>query len=169
MRMILGTLAGMVVLVGCQSDGPSTTVELDPVQVQMQDYQGTFDYMADSALLADMTLSDYHFVPHRPVLTPLGEQRLRRLAALIDAYGGEIRFNTDGRDPVLAAQRATAATDFLREQGVDTTSEVLTEAMAGSRGIEAEEAILIRKNEGSYQPGASGPGAGLGGAPTIGQ
>jgi hypothetical protein len=167
MRPILFSLSGLALLVGCENASQSTTVTLDPVQLQMRDYQGTFDYMADSALLADMTLSDYHFLPDRPILTPLGEQRLRRLAALIDAYGGAIRFNTDSRDPVLVAQRTATTMEFLKTQGVDTTVDVLVEEMPGSAPMQAKEAILIKRNEGMYDPQdtTAGAGAGLGGIP----
>ncbi len=65
------------------------------------DLQGTYVYMTDNALLESMSVADYHFLPNRPLLTTLGKQRLYRLAALVEEYGGEIRFNTTLRDERL--------------------------------------------------------------------
>lgn len=151
-------LAGVV---GC-SDSASQ-YEVDPFSVDAEDFYGTFDYMADSALLADMTLSDYHFIPHRPILTPLGEQRLRRLATLLETYGGEIRFNTELTDPVLVTDRITAALDFLADQGVDTTADVLSEGIPAGEGMDAAQAILIKKEAGTFKPDG-GEGGMFGGA-----
>lgn len=125
--------------------------------------QGTFVYMTDNALLADMTVSDLHFMPHRPLLNQLGEERLSRLALLMDAYGGTIRLSTDEEDRALVDARLETVRHFLSEAGIDTTTEVLTEDMAGGRGMRATEVMLIREKEGTYiPPKSSGTGAGAG-------
>ena len=89
--------------------------------------------LTDNALLADMTVSDRHFLPHRAKLNHLGVQRLSRLASLMDAYGGVVRFNSELDDEELIAQRTEAIVEFLAEAGVDTTREVLVEDMPGGR------------------------------------
>jgi hypothetical protein len=114
--------------------------------------QGTLTYMTDNALLADMTVSDMHFLPHRAQLTDLGQQRLSRLASLLDAYGGTIRFNTALTDEELITKRTETIVDFLSEAGIDTTREVVKRDMPGGEGMQATEAILIKTNEGMYNP-----------------
>ncbi len=137
------------------------------------DLQGTFVYMSDNALLASMTVSDVHFVPNRAALNELGRERLSRLVALMDSYGGTIRLNSDEADERLVDQRVMAVLQFLSEAGVDTRgSEVVKRDLSGGRGLNAEDAILIKLIEGSYRPkagaGAAGPsaspGAGAGAA-----
>ena len=114
--------------------------------------QGTFTYMADNALLADMTVNDTHFLPHRALFNDLGERRLARLASLMEAYGGTIRFNTDLTDQDLVDQRVAMVVDFLAGAGIDTTEEVVTEDMPGGHGMPAAEAILIKAKQGTYDP-----------------
>jgi len=117
--------------------------------------------MNDNALLADMTVSDIHFHPHRPTLNTLGQQRLSRLVSLIEVHGGTIRFNTDVDDKELIQKRTDAILAFLAEAGVDTTGQVLVEDLPGGRGMDASEVILIKVFEATYQPeGAGGAGGG---------
>jgi hypothetical protein len=112
---------------------------------------GTFEQMSDEALLADMSMSDVHFYPHRAKLRPMGEDRVRRLAALMDAHGGTVRMCGDVPEE-LQTQRTRIVRDMLAKMGVDTTVEVVTLDMAGGRGMSAQEAILIKQNEGTYKP-----------------
>jgi hypothetical protein len=114
--------------------------------------------MTDNALLADMTVTDIHFIPHRAMLSPLGEDRLRRLASLMETYGGEIRFNTAVEDESLTARRLDVIVDFLMDAGIDTAVEVVAVGMPGGRGVAAAEAILIKRHQATYQPGAAGDG-----------
>jgi hypothetical protein len=113
-----------------------------------------FEYlsMVDNALLEDMTLNDVHFVPHRPMLNTLGEERLARLATLMQIYGGTIRFNTNLTDEKLIAARTSHVIDFLCDAGLDTSAELLVRDLAGGAGMDAAQAILIRTNEGTYKP-----------------
>jgi hypothetical protein len=124
--------------------------------------QGTFTYMADNALLADMTVNDTHFLPHRALFTDLGERRLARLASLMEAYGGTIRFNTDLTDQDLIDQRVAMVVDFLAEAGIDTTEEVVTKDMPGGHGMSAAEAILIKATQGTHDPERERPDTGAG-------
>lgn len=130
------------------------------------DLQGTFVYMTDSALLADMTVNDAHFLPHRPQLTTTGVERLGRLASLMQAYGGSINFNTNLEDGALISARTETIREFLQEAGLTVSSDTIRRDMPGGEGMEATQAIVIRANEGVYKPGqgdAKGKGAGKGG------
>ena len=150
---------------GCNSPGARLNAPPHGQAEETSDLQGTFTYMADNALLADMTVSDMHFLPHRALLNDLGEQRLSRLASLMEAYGGTVRFNTDLTAEGLIEERTKVVIDFLAEAGIDTTREVVRHEMPGGRGMLATEAILIKANEGTYSPkakqgsqsGGSGP------------
>jgi hypothetical protein len=117
--------------------------------------QGTLVYMNDNALLANMTMCDMHFMPHRGLLNENGLVRLSRLGQLIQQYGGTIRLNTDETDESLISKRTDTIMQFLREAGLNPTSETLTRDLSGGRGMPATEAVLIRANEGMYKPGQS--------------
>ena len=115
--------------------------------------------------LADMTVTDIHFVPNRAALNTLGEERLCRLAALMEIYGGTIRLNTSLTDEALVKERLEQVTKYLAEAGIDTTGHAVVLGMPDGRGMSADEAILIKQNEGTYKPKKS---AGGGGAPPTG-
>jgi hypothetical protein len=122
--------------------------------------------MSDNAALTMMTVNDNHFVPGRAMLNSLGEQRLDRLASLIDAYGGQIRFSTDSTDHALNGQRMASIRAHLADTGLDMRGETVVMGIPGGEGSLAEEAILIRKHEGMYEPKKSGATAGGTGAST---
>ena len=125
-----------------------------------RDLNSTYQQMADNALLADMTMLDYHFQPQRTMLTSLGEQRLSRLASLMQTYGGSVRFSTSLTDQALIDARVQTMRKFLGECGLPTTTELVSVGMAGGEGMDAGQAILISRNSGTYQPGQkNGAGA----------
>jgi hypothetical protein len=153
MNRMLGVALGLGVLAaGCQQSEKRLNAPPHGVPEETADLQGTFVYMHDNALLADMTVSDYHFMPHRAGLTTLGKQRLDRLASLIEAYGGDIRFNTDLADEALVRSRTDAIVAYLGELGVDTRTHPIQRAMPGGAGMTATEAVLIKLKEGTYDP-----------------
>lgn len=149
----LAALAAVALLVtGCNSPDSRLNAPPHGTAQETNDMQGTFTYMIDNAALADMTVTDVHFLPHRPQLNDLGVRRLTRLMELIDAYGGTIRFNTNLDDEELIDQRTDVVVAFLAEHGVDTTREIITRDLAGGEGMAATEAILIKVKEGTYNP-----------------
>ena len=153
MRLLVGPAAiSLVVLAACATPGPRLNAPPHGTAEKISDLQGTFVYMHDNALLADMTVSNRHFLPRRALLTNLGEQRLRRLVSLIEAYGGTIRFNSDLEDQELIKKRMAVVVQFLADAGIDTTAEILREDLPGGSGMDAREVILIKVNEATYQP-----------------
>ncbi|MFO0838242.1 MAG: hypothetical protein U1D55_06910 [Phycisphaerae bacterium] len=158
-RLMLAPLTACLVLTGCME--PTARLNAPPHgrAERVTDMQGTFQYMSDNALLSSMTVSDIHFLPNRSQLSDLGRERLCRLVALMESYGGVIRFNTDEPDQALVDQRTQAIMQFLAESGVDTKKEVVRRDMSGGRGMPADEAILIKFVEGSYRPKGQTAGA----------
>jgi thiamine monophosphate kinase len=116
--------------------------------------------MTDNAVLADMAVNDSHFLPHRALLNDLGRRRLGRLVSLMEAYAGTIRFNTASSDEELIEQRLATIMDFLSEAGIETEQEVVRCDMPGGKGMSAVEAILIKVNEGTYDPEQRGSQSG---------
>jgi hypothetical protein len=165
---LLGTAAALAAsaLMGCQDPPKRLNAPPHGDQAEKPDLQGTFVYMTDNALLESMSIADYHFLPNRPLLTTLGKQRLYRLAALVEEYGGEIRFNTTLRDDPLADRRAATIVEYLQELGVDTEHcQVVRDRMGPEQTTKSgEEAILIKLYEGTYRPrrGSGTSGGGLG-------
>lgn len=162
-RPLVVAATAAVLVMGCNMPGRRLNAPPHGQPYKTADMQGTLTYMVDNALLADMTVSDMHFLPHRAALNDLGTQRLSRLASLMEAYGGTIRFNTDLTDEELIARRTEVVVDFLTQAGIDTTREVVVRDMPGGDGMQASEALLIKANEGTYRPkkerAASGSGA----------
>jgi hypothetical protein len=145
---------GIVLAVGlCGCQKPTARLNAPPhgYSEEANPLQDEYEQMIDNALLADMTLSDIHFMPDRPMLSTHGEERLSRLAALLERYGGTIRFSTNADDKLVAA-RTERVMDYLTELGVDTTAQVMTRDLPASRGMDAAQAILIKVNEGTYIP-----------------
>lgn len=119
---------------------------------EVSDLQAPLEYQVDNALLADMSVSDVHFLPHRAALSSLGEQRVNRLISLLREYGGAIRLSSDLEDAELLAARTAIVMERLTSAGIDTSKEVLREDMPGGRGMSAAEVVLIRASEGTYAP-----------------
>jgi hypothetical protein len=153
MTRFLMMSVSLLALAGCNETAKRLNAPPHGTPAETSDLQGTFTYMVDNAMLADMTVTDNDFYPHRKMLNSLGEQRLSRFASLLDAYGGSLRYSTDhASDSGLVNDRLASIREFLTEAGIDTRSQIVTRDMAGGEGIEASEAILIRVNEGTYKP-----------------
>ncbi len=151
-RTLCATICAALLVAGCSSSSPRLNAPPHGVAESVHDMQGTFVYMTDNALLADMSVSDMHFLPHRAALTSLGQQRLNRLAQLISDFGGAIRFNSNLDDTVLIDKRLSATVEYLYELGIDTSSVVVARGMRGGSGMDATEVILIKQSEGTYDP-----------------
>lgn len=163
MTRLMLLLAALLILGGCNKPAPRLNAPPHGEANETVESQGTLVYMNDTALLANMTISDMHFLPHRAQLNGNGLERLSRLAQLMQAYGGTIRYNTDETDETLLARRTDAVMQFLRETGLTTTSETLTRDLPGGKGMSATEAVLIKTHEATYNPKAKS-GSASGGA-----
>lgn len=155
MRMYLPCLlaAGMLCAACQQTTTPRLNAPPHGLSPQRTaEMRTTFDHMVDNAMLETMSVSDIHFVADRPTLNTLGEQRLKRLAWMLDVYGGQIRFSTDVEDEELLQQRTDSILAYLDRQGVDTTMNVLRRDLPGGRGLDANQAMEIRHGEAMYRP-----------------
>ncbi len=149
-RVLIGAvLAGLL----CACQQPQARLNAPPhgTTERPSELQDTYAHMIDNALLEDMTMSDIHFYPHRAALNSLGEERLQRLAGLIEVHGGEVRFSTN-EDDELVEQRTEAIVAYLARQGINTSHEVVTRDLPGGRGMDAKQAILIKAGEATYTP-----------------
>jgi hypothetical protein len=149
---LLWTAAVCVLCGACQ--GPPDRLNAPPhgLTEDTSPMRDMYEHMVDNEVLADMTISDIHFLPHRARLNRLGEERLGRLAGLMELYGGTIRFNTSVTDETLLQQRTEAIMAFLDEEGIDTTAEVLVRDLPGGRGMDAVQAIKIKVKSEKDQP-----------------
>ena len=112
--LLIGTAAAALLCGACNSPEPRLNAPPHGTAERTSNLQTMYTHMIENALLANMTISDIHFLPHRAQLSPLGEERLSRLAALMEAYGGVIRFDTVAEDEeLLELMRETGCAQVL--------------------------------------------------------
>ena len=159
-RLLVCSIAAGLACGACQK--PSVRLNAPPhgTAEEASPLRAEFVQMEDNALLADMCVTDVHFVPHRAMLNALGEERLARLAALLEVYGGSVRFSTDETDAKLTDERVARIREYLTEVGVDTSAERVAVGLPSDPGMDARQAILIKVNEGTYIPKKKSGGAG---------
>lgn len=146
-RLVLCTIAACIACGACQQPISQLNAPPHGATEKPSELQAQYAHMVDNALLADMTVSDVHFVPHRAMLNSLGEERLARLASLMEVCGGTVRFNTDVTDEELVSERVEKIRTFLRQAGVDTSQPILKRDLPGGAGMDAREAILIKARD----------------------
>lgn len=158
MRFLPLCAMGLGLLLGCQQ--PTARLNAPPhgMAERKHDLHYAYAHMVDNALLADMCITDIHFVPHRAMLNSLGEERLSRLATLMQVYGGTIRYSSRCGDDDLVDQRTDAILSFLVDAGIDVDAETVVHDLPGSAESDAAEAILIRER--SLKPRKTSDGDG---------
>jgi hypothetical protein len=123
----------------------------------------SFTYMSDNAMLHDMSLADINFVPHSSELSGTGTARLDRMAYLLNAYGGTVRYETTATDEALVEQRLEHVREYLALVGCSMERVEVKAMQSGGRGLPADEAIEIKeKGTRPDNGGGSGGGARLG-------
>jgi hypothetical protein len=102
-----------------------------------------FDRQVYNAELADMSLADVHFLPHRTGLNATGTQKLNHLAWLADNYGGTIKL--DLKDPAskLAQARVDTVKAYLNCWGLPADKIKVEIGLSEQEGMNAREAIEI--------------------------
>ncbi len=158
MRVTLTGLAVMLLVLGglaCQE--PSERLNAPPQGYSERPHpmQDTFAYMVDNALLEDMSVSAVHFVPHQAELNALGARRLIRYVSILQAYGGKLRYDGIEDSAELAAGRLDEVKAFLLAEGLEPDRVELVRDLAGGRGMNAAEAILIRETT-NFRPDQGG-------------
>jgi len=125
--------------------------------------------MADNAMLKDMSVADIHFVPHTSEISGTGAERLTRMSALLNTYGGTVRYETYLQDKALLQQRLDHVGEFLAVTGCDMNRVDVKAMMSGGSVMSAAKAVNV-DNKGTAKPGKSGGAGGLGiMMPTTGQ
>jgi hypothetical protein len=109
-----------------------------------------FDRQVHNRELADMSLSDVHFLPHRPILNSNGTQRLNHLAWLVDRYGGKINLDLEEPKSELAQARMQTVCRYLKACGLAQNKIQVAFGLPESRGLEAREAVTIYRDS-QYQ------------------
>ncbi len=121
-----------------------------------------FTYMVDNAMWSNMAISDVHFVPHTAELNGAGTTRLERLAFILNAYGGTLRYETQSTDEDLVDLRMKHAHEYLALAGCDTRRVRIEAAISGGPLNPATDAIRIwsegtvNDHQGSDAGGSSG-------------
>jgi len=144
-------LAGLVVGVwlfagvGCDTsqagrlNAPPQGANLPPSYMQ-----DNFITMHDNALLADMSMSSAHFVPHTCELSGVGVARLKRYRCILDVYGGTLNYCGTDADRPLTNDRIEKIKDYLIGSGLAEDKFAVEAGLAGGRGMRASEAMSIR-------------------------
>jgi len=147
---LLGLAAVVVMvgwwLVGCSENAPSR-INSPPQghSDRPHDLREDFDYMIDNALLADMSISPAHFVPHTPELNASGVRRLERYASILSVYGGTLNYDGVDDEETLATERIGRVKSFLIASGLTPETFSVEKGLAGGSGLDATEAVDIRK------------------------
>ncbi len=127
----------------CKKFQTATDLTIEKIDRSMKEPREHFTNMADNAMLHDMSVADIHFVPHSAELSGTGAARLNRMATLLDAYGGTVRYETFITDEALVKQRLENVREYLALTGCEMDRVSIKTMMSGGRGIAADRAIPI--------------------------
>lgn len=137
----------------CFDTGNQRTTDLmDQSQATPEDH---WVNMSDNAMMHDMTVADFHFVPHTAEISGTGVARLDRMAILLDTYGGTVRYETYEPDEALVKKRLDHVKEYLTTTGCEMKSVDVKAMLSGGRTISATSAIAIAA-KGTAQPTGSG-------------
>ena len=104
-----------------------------------------FTYMVDNAILRDMSLADIHFIAHTTELSGVGTIRLKRMAKLLNTYGGTIRLDTTQADESVLAERMSHVREFLALSGCELEHVEIEVSAPGGRGFSGVEGVAKYK------------------------
>jgi len=149
---VLVCSAALTAIVGCHGKNRGA-VQLDMARMDetREQPRAHLANMVDNAILHDMSLADFHFVPHSTELSGSGVARLDRMALMLDTYGGTVRYETCATDEKLIKGRLDHVKEYLTLVGCSMEKVALTTALSGGRGmsvaesIEAEDTALEKK------------------------
>lgn len=164
-----GLMAAVLVMsVGCRDEAGErkvkTSTELNVEKMDRSKCAGFpfFADMADNAILQDMSIADIHFVTHTAEISGTGAVRLDRMANLLEAYGGTVRYETYLEDVAMVEQRLRHVTEYLTLTGCNMSRVQVKAMMSGGRTIPASDAIAAMEKGTSKNPGQGAAPAGQG-------
>ena len=150
--------AAVVIIAGCHDDNGErkvkTATEIYSEKMDVQKCKGipALLDMSDNAILQDMSIADLHFVAHTAEISGTGAARLDRMAALLEAYGGTVRYETYNDDVTLVEQRLTHVREYLTLTGCNMSRVQVQAMMSGGRTIPASEAIAAADRSTTKNP-----------------
>lgn len=124
--------------------------------------------MVDNEILQDMSVADIHFVPHTTELSGTGKARLDRMAPLLAAYGGTVRYETYAKDELFVAQRVAHVREYLGLTLSNMERVQVKPMISGGRLMPAGEALDIMMR-GTAKASAAQPSATMTGTPSGAQ
>lgn len=135
-------LTSLLVIGGCSESSERLNAPPQGAAEEANPLQEQYVYMQDNALLADMSISDIHFVPHTAELNGLGARRLNRYAQLLGVYGGTLHYDTelDVNDPLIN-RRMEHAAEYVKLAGLDPDKFEIVVGAPRGRGMPGHEAI----------------------------
>ena len=101
-----------------------------------------YSTMVDNAMLAEMSVSDIHFIPNTARLNSLGARRLERYAVLLAGYGGTLRYDSTLDDEEIDEQRMQHVHEFLTAAGLRPEQVEVVRDIPGGTGMTATEAVI---------------------------
>ncbi len=132
-----------------------TDIEMRNMDCAKAHYGTHMTDMADNAMLQDMSVADFHFVPHTSELSGTGADRLDRMAALLNTYGGTVRYETDLGDQELLKKRMDHVREYLAVAGCNMDRVEVKAMISGGRGMAADKAIIVDL-KGTAKPASGG-------------
>ena len=128
----------------------------------MESPRANFTYMADNAILHDMSIAEIHFVPHTRELSGTGIARLDRMSTMLDTYGGTVRYETYETDEAIVQKRLDHVHEYLATTGCDMSRIDVKAMLSGGRGMSAVKALAAEAKAAEAQGGGFSP-AGMAG------
>ncbi len=127
----------------CKELKTSTDLQIEKIDQSREVPPEHFTNMLDNAILQDMSIADVHFVPHTAELSGTGAARLNRMATLLDAYGGTVRYETFDTNEEMVKNRLEHVREYLALTGCDMGRVAIKAMMSGGRGMAATKAIQV--------------------------
>lgn len=146
-------------LVGCESAARLEPVRARTVTQGRAAMERFYQPMVVNAAAQDMSIADFHFVPHTTVLNNTGEVRLDMLLGILDQHGGIVRYDTPATDEKMIQSRLDSIRSYLADAGCDMSRVDVKTMLSGGRGMSAASAMEIAAR------GTTGAGAAAGGNP----
>lgn len=169
------TGVSLLLLTIAACDRPLTATHIQHAKMDEAKYapRSYFKNMADNAMLQDMSVADIHFVPHTAEISGTGAARLDRMAHLLDAYGGTVRYETYQTDEAMVNRRIENVREYLAMTGCNMDRVKIESAASGGRSSPADRAITAyEKQTAPPSPAPAGqttaPPGGSGGATGLG-
>lgn len=156
--ILSAVISATVVMTNVACHGPCRDMTANQLHQSHMDqakanYGQHLDDMVDNAILHDMSLADFHFVPHSSEISGTGADRLDRMVHMLNAYGGTVHYQTDLDDDKLVNQRLGHVREYLTVAGCNMARVEVKTGLSGGRGIPARTALEIEA-KGTVNPSA---------------